>query len=329
MKRSLVSFFAFLMCSMSLLAQLPSSANCDLLVRVRTRDERIIKALIKVELLSREVVEATVHLNGDDSAQFQVINGRAYGLRVSGTGIETVSTPLFEINALEQSHTETVYVKPSRQNSSEESASGSPLISVSEMNIPKKASSEMNKGMEAYSKGDLEKAQAHFEKAIAEYPRYARAYDMLGAIAMKRSNRAKARDLFSKSIQTDATFLPAYVDMARMHLQEEDYLEAESLLAKAIAMNPSMPDAVALMATAEFANKEFDKALVDVKRSHALPNHEQFAELHIMAGKVLRMQNRPDVAILEFQLFLMERPNSPEGETIRNAIAALKAGQQP
>ena len=74
------------------------------------------------------------------------------------------------------------------------------------MNIPKKASAEMNKGLEAYSKGDMEKAAAHFEKAIAEYPRYARAYDKLGAIAMKSSDRAKARELFGKSIQADDAF---------------------------------------------------------------------------------------------------------------------------
>ena len=186
----------------------------------------------------------------------------------------------------------------------------------------------MNKGLNAYSKGDMEKATAHFEKAFEEYPRYARAYDMLGVIAIKDSNRVKARELFSKSIQADSTFLPAYVDLARMEVQDQNYAESESLLAKVIALNPSMPDAVALLASTEFANKEYAKALADVQRTHALRNHEQFAEVHIMAGKVLRMQNRPEAAITQFQLFLIEKPDSPLGKSVREALAALKAGQQ-
>ena len=311
-----------------LLAQAESSGNCDLSVSVRTSDERSIESQIQVEVLSPQgVVIATTHIVGAEPAQFRVSNGKTYRLRVSGGGIEAVTTSYFEINALEMVHTETVHVKPEKL--AGESIPGSPTITVSELNAPRKASAEMNKGMDAYSKGDLEKAAAHFEKAAAEYPRYARAYDMLGAIAIKGSDRIKARELFSKAIQADAAFLPAYVDLARLNLQDQNYAESESLLAKVIAANPSAPDAFALLATAEFANKEYDKALADVQRTHALPNHQQFAEVHLMAGKVLRMQNHPEAAITQFQLFLIEKPDSPQAESVRKALASLQPAQQP
>jgi tetratricopeptide (TPR) repeat protein len=219
-------------------------------------------------------------------------------------------------------------VKPKSQNQAGESTPGPSTISVSEMNIPKKASDEMNKGLNEYSKGDTEKAAAHFEKALTEYPGYARAYHMLGVIAIKGSDRIKARELFAKAMQVDGTFVPAYVDLARMDVQDQDHARSESLLAKAIAMNPSLPDAVALLATTEFANKEYAKALADVQRTHALHNHEQFAEVHLMAGKVLRMQNRANAAIEQFQLFLMEKPDSPQAESVRQDIASLEAARQ-
>ena len=312
-----------------LLAQ-TEGGNCDLSVRVRTGDERSIEAQMQVDVLSPQgLVIATAHIVGAEAAQFRVYNGRTYRLKVSGNGIETITTSYFGINALEMSHTETVHVKPQSQNPAGDSPPGSPTISVIELNAPRKASAEMNKGMDAYSKGDLEKAAAHLEKAVAEYPRYARAYDMLGAIAIKGSDRTKARELFSKSIQADSAFLPAYVDLARLNLQDQNYADSESLLGKAITLNPSMPDAVALLATTEFANKEYDKALADVQRTHALPNHQQFAEVHIMAGKVLRMQNHPEAAIAQFQLFLTEKPDSPEGETVRALLASLQTAQRP
>ena len=329
--RTLVSVLVLLMFSPFLAAQqqAESGANCDLSVSVRSDDERSIDAPFQVEVHSARGLLATVHVFGAEPAQFRVANGKTYRLRVTGNGFEAVTTSYFEINPLETLHTETVHVKPESQTPAGESTSGSPTISVSEMNIPKKASAEMNKGLEAYSKGDMEKAAAHFERAIAEYPRYARAYDMLGAIAIKGSDRVNARQLFSKAIQADAAFLHAYLDLARMDLQDQDYAESESLLAKAIAMSPSLPDATALLATAEFANKEYDKALADVERTHGLRNHEQFAEVHIMAGKVLALQNHRGAAIFQFQLFLIEKPDSPQGDSVRKALASLEAGQLP
>lgn len=328
--RSLASFLLLLMFTPFLLAQTESAGNCDLSVRIRTSDERSIEAQMQVDVLSPlGVVIATTHVIGAETAQFRVYNGRTYRLKVSGNGVETITTSYFGINALEMSHTETVHVKPQSQNPAGDSPPGSPTISVSELNAPRKASAEMSKGLDAYSKGDMEKAAAHFEKAVAEYPRYARAYDLLGAIAIKGSNRSKARELFSKAIQADDAFLPAYVDLARLNLQDQNYAASESLLAKVIAANPLMPGAVALLATTEFANKEYDKAFADVQRTHALPNHEQFAEVHIMAGKVLRMQNYAEAAIAQFQLFLIEKPDSPECESVRQALASLQPAQQP
>lgn len=330
--RSFAFVFGLLMISPPIeaqIAQTETSANCDLYVSVRAIDEGSIDVPIQVDLMTARGWIATVHIVGAEPAQFRVNNGKTYRLKISGNGIETTTTAFFEVNPLETLHRETVHVKPDNQASQTQSSAGSPTISVSEMNIPKKASTEMKKGLDAYSKGDMENAAAHFEKAIAEYPRYARAYDMLGAIAMKGSDRIRAREFFSKSMQADNAFLPAYLDMARLELQDQNYAESESLLTKVIAANPSLPEATALLASTEFANKEYDKALADVERTHGLPNHEQFAEVHIMAGKVLRIQNRQGAAIAQFQLFLMEKPDSPQAASVREALATLMPGDNP
>jgi tetratricopeptide (TPR) repeat protein len=310
-------------------AQPGTKDNCDLSVRVRTIDERSIETPIKVEVLTSEGVLATNNVLGGDLAHFKVTSGRNYRLQVSGTGLETVMTPFFEINGLEQEHSETILVRLKSEKNDGETAQGETTISVSEMDIPKKAGAEMKRGLEEYSKGDMVKAEADFEKAAADYPHYARADEMLGVIAIKRGDRIKAREFFTNSIQMDATFVPAYLDLARIDLQDQQYAASESLLVKAVSLNPSMPDAVALLATTEFADKDYDKAIADVERTHALRNHEQFAEVHVMAGKVLRMQGHPAEALAQFQLFLKEKPESPEAASVRNAVTALEAEQHP
>jgi len=326
---SLTLLSLLVVCSSSVVSQQDTKQNCDLLVRIRTIDERSLETPVQIQVLAPQGLITTANVVGDQTVHFNVSSGKTYRLNVSGTGILTITTAYFDIEALEQRHTETVHVSAIDQKRTANSAPGSATISVSEMYIPNKASAEMKKGLDAYASGDLGTATTHFEKAASDYPRYARAYDMLGAIAMKGSDRTKARDMFTKSIQVDNTFSPAYVDLARLDLQDRRYGESESLLIKAISFNPTLPDAVALLATAEFANKEYDKALADVERTHALRDHEQYAEIHAMAGKVLRMQNNPDAAIAQFRLFLKEKPDSPEAENIRRAVAALGDGRQP
>ena len=328
MPRFVVFVLVLLMFSRFIAAQVDSSGACDLSVRIVTADEHSIDSQIQVQLFTSQSVLATVSIVGDQSAQFRVMGGKTYRVTVSGVGIESVTSPYFDIAPLETVHTEVVHVKSAVQKSEGESST-TPTISVSDLKVPKKASTEMKKGMELYAQGDMVKATVHLEKALEIYPQYARAYDMLGVIAIKGSDRSKARGLFTKSVQVDNTFQPAYVDLARMDTEEQNYAASESLLTKAIAMNPSNPDAVALLAATEFANKEYDKALADVQRTHALRNHELFAEVHLMAGKVLAMQNHPESAIAQFQLFLLEKPDSPQATSVRKAVASLTAARQP
>ncbi len=324
MTRFLAFAFMLLLPAPAVVAQMQSAGNCDLSVRVRGADGRAIQTPLQVQLLGPQGVIASVQIVGDESAQFRVNNGKTYRLTVSGLGIETVTTSYFEINPLEMEHTESVQVKFTKEKSADQSNAGS-TISVSDLKVPKKASKEMKKAMDAYSKGELKPATAYLEKAITQYPQYARAYDMLGVIAIKSSDRTKARSLFSKSMAVDSTFLPAYVDLARMDNEDQNYSASESLLTKAIAINPSNADALSLLAATEFANKEYDKALADVQRTHALPNHGQFAEVHLMAGKVLAMQNHPELAIAQFELFLQEKPDSPQAESVRKVLSSLNA----
>ena len=132
--------------------------------------------------------------------------------------------------------------------------------------------------------------------------------------------------MFSKSICVDEGFLPGYVDLARMEFQDRNYQQSEKLLQKVMSVNPSIPDALALLASAEFMNKEYDKALTDAQRTHRLPNHEQFADIHLVAEQVYQMKGRQQDAIAEYQLFLKESPNSPRVPMVQKQVAQLQAG---
>lgn len=300
--------------------------TCQLTVRVRTMQDREYNRPLQVELLSNGGTPiSAVQTSGTGNADFQVMSGGTYRIQVSGQGVETTTADV-RIPGGEQVYMQTVNVKPSAPAGQQQQAQGgSATISVGEMNIPDKARDELQKGMEAFAKGDMAKAQQRFEKAISIYPQYARAYEAEGLLAIKSGDRAKAKSLFSKAIEVDNTFVPAYLDLARADFQDKDYVAAESLLRKAMTLNPSIPDVVALLAGTEYMNKEYDSALADAQRTHSLPNHEQFADVHLLAGKILEMENRPQDAVSEYRLFLKESPNSPKVPMVQQEVTQLEA----
>jgi tetratricopeptide (TPR) repeat protein len=319
---------AVLLSAFTLLAQ-NNSDTCQLTVRVRTIQDREYNRPLQVELLSNGGTPiSAAQTSGTGSADFMVMSGGIYRVQVSGQGVETTTADV-RIPAGQQFYMQTVNVKPSAPTNEQHEAQGSSAtISIAEMNVPDKARDELQKGMEAFSKGDMEKAQQRLDKAISIYPKYARAYATEGIIAIKSGDRVKAKALFSKAIEVDDTFVPGYLYLARLEFQDKNYRETESLLRKLMALNPSVPDAVALLASAEYMNKEYDKALADARRTHTLPNHEQFADVHLLAGKILEMENQAQAAIVEYQLFLKESPNSPQVPTVQKEVAQLEAASQ-
>ena len=185
----------------------------------------------------------------------------------------------------------------------------------------------MQKAIEAFDKGDTAKATQRLEKAIEIYPQYARAYENLGVIAAKSGDRAKAKSLYTKAIEVDERFVPAYVQLGRLEIQEKNYTQAETLLHKVMLLYPEMPDLIALLAGAEYGNKEYANALADAQRVHTLPHHEKVADVHLLAAEILEMKNRNQEAVAEYRLYLTEAPNSPQAKAVQQAITDLEASK--
>lgn len=301
---------------------------CQLTIHVRTGDDRDLRSHVQIELLSPSGTPVgTAQTNDDGTAYFQVSSGITYRAQISGRDIESTTSEFFIMGG-QQSHTENLTVRRRSLSQSATAPKSSPSVSIAEINVPKKAQDEMKKGVEAFDRGDLDKARQRFQKAVSIYPRYARAYYNLAILTLKTNDPKAAADLFGKAIQTDDKYLPAYIGLSRLEVQEKRYTEAESLLAKVMLLNPGIPEAVALLAAAEYGNKEYDKALADAQRVHTMPDHERFANVHLLAGQILEMRNRNREAIAEYRAFLNEAPESSQASSVQKAVADLEAAAQ-
>jgi tetratricopeptide (TPR) repeat protein len=310
----------FLLLSSACLFAQSDFNECQLMIHVRIED-RDYSGHVQVEILSMAGTPvAILETNADGTVNTTVRSGATYSARITGPDIEPANYQFFIFGG-DKAHTENFNIKLKSTPSQVPTA---PTISVAEMNVPPKAREEMQKGTEEFHKGHAAKAQQHFEKAVEIYPKYARAYSDLGIIAAQSGDRAKARSMFSKAVEVDDKFLPGYVDLARLDIQDKNYKQAEATLAKVMSLNPSMIEAVAMLATAEYGNKDYDQALANAQRVHMLGNDEKFANMHLMAGQILEMQNRPQDALIEYKMFVKEAPNAPQTKAVQQAIADLE-----
>jgi len=260
-------------------------------------------------------------------ASFASVPAGYYYASVTGIGVQTTDGSEFEIIDNEGSHTETVRIK-APEDAGAGKAGGGAVVSTAELKIPEKAQKEFDKGVDAFGAGDNNKAEASFKKAIEDYPKYANAYNNLGVLYMKTSQQPKAKEAFAKSVAVDDKFVPGYINLARLSFAGHNYPEAEATLSKALAIAPDNLEALALLATTEYMNKENAKALANVRHIHSLPNHQDFSGVHLLAAQILMAESERDQAIDQYIAFLQESPQDLRVPAVRKTLAEMKAGKQ-
>jgi tetratricopeptide (TPR) repeat protein len=294
-------------------------------------NDRALPDGIEARLLGRgEILVAEAFTDERGRVEFRDIPEGFYHVMVRGTGIETTTGSEFEVIENSASQTEFVRVKPAMDANTEHgSAPGAPpTVSASELSIPPKAQKEFDKGVDAFSSGDNKKAEDSFKKAIESYPNYADAYSNLGVLYIKTGQQQKAKDAFTRAVTVDNKFVPGYVNLARLSFADHKYPETERTLGKALAINPDNLDALALLATTEYMNKENEKALAHIRHIHSLPGHEAVSGVHLVAAEILMAENERDQAIDQYLAFLHESPNDLRVPAVRKTLAQMKASQQ-
>ena len=321
--------FALQLSSVAQSGRARQPGETTLVVRIVYADERtVLDRQLHVELLNASGVRVLESFSmGDGNTEIRPVVAGNYMLRVSGTGIETTTTPQFQIERSEFTHIEYVHVKATpdgKEQPPSQPAPNSSTVSAADLNIPEKARKELQHAGEDFAKGDTKKALEETDKAIQIYPQFAAAYYGRGLILMQEKDLAGAQQAFEKTIALDDHFARAYTQLARLKLMDQKYTESAGLATKALALEPQNPQALALLADAELMLGHYDAVLAAVQRIHAGP-HSGLAIAHYLAGQAYEHQNQREKAIAEYQEFLNESPTGPTASKVREQVARLQA----
>ena len=289
-------------------------------VHVTWENERPVGDIIHLQLLNQsELPLQNTFTDKDGVAVFRNCRQGDYRIKVESPKIATAITPWIRIMQSQGMHQEWIHVSPADPNQ--------PAVVNSEADIPEKAKKEVDKGMESMEKNDMDKATEHFQKAIAAYPKYARAWNNIGVIKAKAGDRAGAKEAWQKAIEADERFSEAYFGLARAAIVDKQPAEAEKLLVKGLASSPNNSEGLFLLASAQYMQGHFDEALATAKKVHGL-DHKKWADVHLVAAQASAKKGDDKQAVDEYAMYLKEFPDSPKAAQVRQSMAQLQAKTQ-
>ena len=300
------------------------TSTTELKVRVTYPNDQPAGVGMRVELLtSNELTVTQVFTDELGQASFSRVPAGYYRIKVSGIGVEDLTTNNFLVSRGEGVHYE--YVRVQAKNSAGVVALGSgPPVSATELNVPEGARKEYDAGLAALNLKNWPEAKIRFEKALRIYPQYARASNGLGVAFMNTGDPARGRKAFEAAYRLDDHLASAALNLGLVAYKEKRYAEAEDFFNKALASDPMNSDSLLHLANTQLLLGKAEEAVNTARRLHSL-EHGEYTLVHLIAARALETLKRPAEAAAEYQLYLQESPAGPAAGRARAGLQALQS----
>jgi tetratricopeptide (TPR) repeat protein len=208
-------------------------------------------------------------------------------------------------------------------------AGAGPTISVKELRakFPKKAVKEYEKGNSRMERGDAQGAIAHYEKALALAPEMHWVLNNLGNAYLQTNQVAKAEDAFRRAVAADPAAADPYLNLGHLLYETHRYSQAEQMLRQGLQRNPRAALGYFFLGLTDArtgkvrdAEENLQEAL-DQGDPRVVSAHLILAELY--------MKTQPGKARHHLEEYLRIRPEDPQADRIRRALARLKGRTAP
>jgi hypothetical protein len=197
-------------------------------------------------------------------------------------------------------------------------------ISVTSMLVPGSARKEFEKGDKDARDNKLKPATEHLEKAVAEYDKYAAAWNELGGIYAATHDMEKASQAFTKAIASDPQYIPPYVNLANLQLQNREYENAVETAGKALALNPGIEVANFLQALANFRLNRLGDAEKIAQEAEKGPR-PTLPQWHALLAEIFLRKQDYSSAAAQMQAYLKESPKGPLAPEMKKNLEQIEA----
>jgi tetratricopeptide (TPR) repeat protein len=196
--------------------------------------------------------------------------------------------------------------------------------SLTDQQAPKKAREEYSKGIEAFAKGEYSSARGHLEKAITDYPCFARAQTQLALTLIRMGSSRQAEAPLRKSIECDPGYYEAHLVLGHLFNQEKKFEESEKILTEGLRLSPASWQFHYQLGVAHFGLRQYNEADLDYQKVLSF-NPTPPPEYHVKVADVYLAQEAYDKAYGEMQAYLQAQPSGHFAEKIRKIIREMEA----
>ncbi len=211
-----------------------------------------------------------------------------------------------------------VYLTPLK----ETKQAGSKLPTLTDSKTPRKARKEFEKGERALRDKNFCEAQAHFEKAVEEYPCYARAQTDLALALTTQRDRPHAEAALKKAIECDPDFVDAYSQLGWFFNGGKRFSESAVVLQEGLRRSPSAWQFYYQLGVAHYGLGDYNKAEEEYLKAESL-NPEPPAEIHVKLADVYLKKSAFDKAYSEMESYLHAEPSGRFAAKVRELMKQL------
>ena len=306
------------------LPSLPQNAgqNITLHGQVQTKDGRPVSEGVMVTLDTSDGVPVETHqTDWNGNFDFVGLSVGIYNLSVKAEKFQNYRQTLDFTDARVTYHSVNVVLLPIDK----PVASLSAQPALTDEAAPKSARKEFEKGRRAWRENKPTEARKHLEKAIEEYPCYARAQAILAEVDFAEHKLESAEADYKRAIHCDGTYSDAFYQLAQLYMTERRPAESEAILRQALRLSPSAWLFHYQLGNAQFVLGEYQQASQDFLIAQSL-HPEMPAEFHIkLANIYLRMDEFPK-ALAEIDTYLRLSPDGPYAASARKISEKLRGG---
>ncbi|MGO9269333.1 MAG: tetratricopeptide repeat protein [Terriglobia bacterium] len=287
-------------------------------LRMDSAAKQVTSATVSLETTQGEVVDQQP-VSTDGRFLFNGLGKGTYVLIATADGYEPYQQMLDLTNAGGRAYVD-ITLKPAGSSASPSAS----RFSRTDALAPGKARREWEKGTRALASRKLDEAQAHFEKAVAAYPCYARAHTDLALTLMQEGESPHAEAPLKKSIECDPDYLGAYFHLGRLLNAQQRFTESRRVLAEGVRRAPSSWSFYFVLAQADFGLKDYPNAEQEYRRAQsfgvAAPPviHERLAAVYLK-------ENEYSKAYAEMRAYLAEDPGAHDAAAIRTVMQQLQS----
>jgi tetratricopeptide (TPR) repeat protein len=322
-RRSVTSAPAFLLIAAVLLI-LPGSAKAQgtatLEGRVRTDDGRTIPSgvQIRVEKLDGELAAA---LPPSSDGQFEIsgLPKVVMHVIVTAEGFQTYQESI-DLGRAASRIMVNIYLTPAGRTK----PPAPELTARTDANASKNARKEYERGARAMEKKNLPEAQKYLERAVTEYPCYARAQADLGLVFSAKKEPAPAVAALRKAIECDPDYLAPYGLLGEIYNAERKFGEGEKVLLEGLRRSPNTWQFRYHLGSAHQGLGQFETAEGDYQKALSL-NSNPPPQIYVKLADLYTKSNAYDKAYAQMQAYLRAEPDGRFAARIKSIMHEMES----